>query len=63
VGVPTIVTFTRLPVEPVGVVVSLIEVALAVVLVMTRRQRRARRQDPADDPAAALDGDPASARA
>jgi hypothetical protein len=46
-GLPTIVSLTRLDVEPVGVVVTAVEVVLAVVLL------GARRAVPAPTPAAA----------
>lgn len=58
VGLPTYVTFTRLPTEPVGVLVSLLEGALAVALLTTRR-----RHGSGPAPAPARDSDPASAAA
>lgn len=55
VGLPTYVTFTRLPTGPVGVVVSLTEVALAVALLAMRR-----RPAPDDAPAPASAESPRS---
>lgn len=61
-GLPTYVTFTRLPVDPVGVVVTVIELALAVLLIVRPARwklgRSAAPTPSADAPA--TDDDPAA---